>query len=778
MTSALPAATIFAAALDQAARPSSDPLAPGTQLGDYRIVRLIGAGGMGVVYLADQLEPVQRQVAIKLLQRELHGSLGLAYFNVERQALAQMQHPAIAQVYDAGTTPSGNPFFVMEYVDGEPITDAADRHQLNTSARIELYIRLCMGVHHAHQKGIVHRDIKPNNVLVAQVDQQLQPKLIDFGVALAVGSSASLVSSSARDRVGTAAYMSPEQSGMQQLDVDTRTDVYSLGVLLADLLQPRRIAPVNSAPPPTLSAGDEPTEVAAERVSSGLALEQLAPELAAIIGKATELDRERRYASAAALADDLGRYLKHERVLAYPDSRLYRLRKLVRRNRLAIVATAFALAGLLTGAVATTLSLIEAREQRAVAVAAAARAQVEAAKSAQTAEFLTHVFDAIKPRRAGVLDKTLMRVTLDEAVLRAERELKDQPEVLASIQLSLGSAYRSLGDYKTSLKLLRAAELGFSQTRGADSQTTLNAASERLLAMVENGEFEAALKDAKTLYAVAEKNFGANSLTTMALLHVVGYSQWLGGDAKAAEKTLLQELQTRLKFQPENAEEVIGIHSNLGAVYGQMGRFDEGVEQVTRAIEQLTPAGEPYGGQALNDLVVRASLNQMRGKPDLVIADLAPNLEAIRKTNGEVHPASTAAAANLGSALAELGRLDEAAPYYRTALANSRLLYPPSDVRIAYALHNAGAFARRRGEFAQSLTLQNEAFSVFKASGSKNGIFVGELHSGLAGAYEGLKQLSTARQQRELAIAAFVAAVGAEHPRTQEEQALLKKMPR
>jgi eukaryotic-like serine/threonine-protein kinase len=776
MTTDIPA-TIFAAALDQAARPSSDPLTPGTRLGDYRIVRLIGAGGMGVVYLADQLEPVQRPVAIKLLQRELHGSLGLAYFNVERQALAQMQHPAIAQVYDAGTTPSGNPFFVMEYVDGEPITDAANHHQLNTTARIELYIKLCMGVHHAHQKGIVHRDIKPNNVLVAQVDQQLWPKLIDFGVALAVGSSANPVSSSARDRVGTAAYMSPEQSGMQQLDVDTRTDVYSLGVLLADLLQPRQVVAPSAELPPTLAANDAPTEVNASHTGSGLALGKLPSELSAIITKATEQDRELRYASAAALAEDLRRYLKFERVLAYPDSRLYRLRKLVRRNRLAIGAATLAMLGLIVGAVATTYSLIEAREQRSVAEAAAERALVEARKNAQTAEFLTHVFDAIKPRRAGVLDKTLMRVTLDEAVLRADRELQDQPEVRATIQFSLGAAYRSLGDFKTSLKLLGAAEEGFSQTRGADSESRLKTAAERLEAMVDNGDFDTALGEAQALYEVALRKFGANSEVTMSLLHVVGFAEWLSGDPKAAEKTLKQELATRLQFQPADAEKVLGLHSNLGTVYGQMGRFEEAIEQVTRSLDQLVRPGEPLSAHALGDLIVRASLNQMRNKPELVIADLAPNMESIRKTHGEVHPATTAAAANLGSALAELGRLDEAEPYYRTTLDNARLLYPPGDIRIAYALHNAGAFARRRGEFAQSLTLQNEANEVFKASGSKSGMFAAELHSGMAGAYEGLKRFIEARAERERAIATLIDAVGADHARTKEEQAALAKLP-
>lgn len=768
--STLPQPTVFENALNRLAQSTSDVLPGGTDLGDYRIVKLLGAGGMGLVYLADQLQPVRRQVAIKLLKHELHGSLGLAYFNVERQAIAQMQHPAIAQVFDAGTTASGNPFFVMEYVDGEPITEAADRASLATAARLEIFVKLCMGVHHAHQKGVVHRDIKPSNVLVAAVDQALSPKLIDFGVALAIGSSNAPLSSSARDRVGTAAYMSPEQAGLNALDVDIRSDVYSLGVLLADLLSPRLQASPSKAAPPTLNPANAPTEMSAEPKPGRPQLAPHDPELQAIIKKACQVDRELRYASAAALADDVRRFLAFERVLAWPDSRMYRLRKLIRRNRLAIAAAGIALLGVLGGGISTWISLTDAREQRAVAVAAAERATIEAAKSQKTAEFLTNVFDSVRPRRAGLLDKTLLRLTLDEGVKRAASELKDQPEVLASIQFSLGQAYSALGDFKTAQPLLRAAEVGFTQTRGANSPLTFEVAAARIKSLADAGEFKEAQAQGHKIYKDAVAALGERSPSALDVLHSIAYAQWQGGDPQKAEKSLKEALRLRETFQKADDPAILAIRSNLGAVYGGLGRFDDAVAQVTEVIDRAGANPKLNPEEYLGDLIVRASLNQMRGQPDAVIADLEPNLAAIRQVHGDLHPTTNAALANLASALAQNGRMAEAAPLYAESLAIGRQLYTGNNIRLAYSLHNFGSFERRSGRLSEALKYEFEALAMADAVGSKDGVFKGEIHSGIAAAQSGLKQTELAKRNRLLALDYFTKALGADHPRSKEER--------
>ena len=773
-----PEATIFSKALDEATRDRQDPLAPGTVLGDYRIVRLLGAGGMGVVYLADQFAPVRRQVAVKLLQFELQDSLGLAYFNVERQALAQMQHPAIAQVYDAGTTAQGHPYFVMEYVAGDAITLAADAESLDRAARIGLFIKLCMGVNHAHQKGVVHRDIKPSNVLVQKVDGELQPKLIDFGVALAAGAQ-DAPSTSARDRVGTAAYMSPEQAGAFNMDVDTRTDVYSLGIMLKDLLTVRVMPKPGFARPPTLSAQPrDVTEIRAHTADTALDDSALDPELRAITRKATAQNREMRYASAAALADDLQRYLRHERVLAFPDSRSYRLRQLVRRNRLGIGAAALALVGIIAGTIAAGYGLIEAREQRAAALESADLARLEAIKSAQIAKFMTEVFEGTDPVRAGALDKQLLRLILDEAVQRAARELKDSPTVSAGIKHSLGRAYRSIGEEKVALTLLMEAEALYEGAFGKLDQRTLQVATERLQTQVDQGDIKQAIVESQALYALSLARYGAMSETALGLKYITGYAQWMSGQPKEAEQNLRELLKMRTALSHASkptTPNIWRLHSNLAAIYGSTGRFDEAMLEIELSIKQLEESLGADHASTLADRVVRASLNQRRQRSDLVIDDLGPRIARIREVFGTVHPTTVAAIANLGSALAESGKLDEAEPYYVEALATARKLYPPGNIRIAYTEHNFGNFQRRRGNFTAAVASQLEALKIAEASEASDPVFVGELYSSLAAAYLSLGQLEQSRDYRRRAIALFSDNMGAQHPRTLDEIADAKK---
>jgi hypothetical protein len=374
----------------------------GSWIGRYHLLEKIGEGGFGVVFMAEQEKPVRRRVALKVIKLGMDTREVVARFEAERQALAMMDHPNIAKVLDAGATEAGRPYFVMELVRGSPLTEYADKRKLNTKARIELAVLVCRAVQHAHSKGVIHRDLKPSNVLVTVADDKAVPKVIDFGIAKATQSKLTdrTLFTSHRQLIGTPQYMSPEQADSDGVDVDTRTDVYSLGVLLYELLvgttpmdakalrsaafeaMRKMIREVDPAKPSTkLSAlGDTAATVAAARGTNAKELSrQLHGELDWIVMKALEKDRSRRYETAAAMADDLGRYLGGEAVLAGPMAGTYRLKKTLKRYRVAVLTGGVIAAVLLLGVFGTTSGLIWARHEAALAVLSERRATDQAA---------------------------------------------------------------------------------------------------------------------------------------------------------------------------------------------------------------------------------------------------------------------------------------------------------------------------------------------------------------------------------------------------------------
>ncbi len=348
---------------------------PGTQIGRYKLLQQIGEGGMGTVFMAEQTKPIARRVALKIIKPGMDSKAVVARFEAERQALAMMDHPSIAKVLDAGTTESGRPYFVMELVKGIPITEYCDAHKLPLRQRLDLFIQVCQAVQHAHQKGIIHRDIKPSNVLVAKYDNQPVPKIIDFGVAKAISQrlTEKTMFTQFGQIVGTLEYMSPEQAQFNQLDVDTRSDIYSLGVLLYELLtgetpfdgkrlrssafeEVLRILREEEPPRPSnriSTLGDKAATVSGNRAcEAGELGTSLRGDLDWIVMKSMDKDRGRRYETAIAFAADLQRYLDDEPVVARPPSTGYRLRKFVKRNRSLAVSGSIAICALLIGFVA------------------------------------------------------------------------------------------------------------------------------------------------------------------------------------------------------------------------------------------------------------------------------------------------------------------------------------------------------------------------------------------------------------------------------------------
>ena len=392
---------------------SRDPVdRPGTRIGRYKLLQQIGEGGCGVVWMAEQEEPVRRRVALKVIKLGMDTKAVIARFDAERQALALMDHPNIARVFDAGATESGRPFFVMELVPGVPITKYCDQHNLSTAARLGLFAQVCHAVQHAHQKGIIHRDLKPSNILVTLHDGEPMPKVIDFGIAKATQGRLTdhTLFTAFEQFIGTPAYMSPEQAEMAGMDIDTRSDIYSLGVLLYELLtgrppfdpksllqagldEIRRIIREVEPPKPstrltTLTDSDRDSIARQRGIAPGQLPLLLRGDLDWIVMKALEKNRSRRYETASGLALDIQRHLQHEPVFARPPTALYRLSRLIRRNRLVFSAAAAVALTLVAGTIFSTLQALRARRAEQVAAVERATAQEERGRAEDLLGFM------------------------------------------------------------------------------------------------------------------------------------------------------------------------------------------------------------------------------------------------------------------------------------------------------------------------------------------------------------------------------------------------------
>ncbi len=690
------------------------PTQSGTYIGPYKLVEEIGEGGMGSVFMALQKKPVRRTVALKVIKPGMDSKQVVSRFEAERQALAMMDHPNIAKVHDGGTTESGRPYFVMELVKGIPITDYCDDHRLTNNERLELFRDVCSAVHHAHQKGIIHRDLKPSNILVTQLDGKPLPKIIDFGIAKAISGhlmDESFVTGFSQ-LVGTPIYMSPEQTELTATDIDTRSDVYSMGVLLYQLItgitpfdrdrmssvsfdEVRRIVREEDPPRPStrLSTLDAALETVAEKrhTDPRTLSHEVSGELDSIVMKALEKDRTRRYESANELAKDVQRYLDDEPVEACPPSTLYRLSKFTRRHRTVAVATvAVALALFLGAGIATDQAiratkaetaaedqLQVAKVQQRLAEESAQRerdlrVEADAARkqAEQTADFLVEIFRSPDPERDG--RQITVAEMLDKAKGCVEKEFFEDQPLQAKLLGAIGETYLGLGLIRESLELAQESHDMLVSAVGTEHGDTLRSASNLASTYAKMQQFDQALTLYKQVLRTRKEKLGLEHPDTLMAMSDVGDTYWRMKRFEESIPMFGEMVRLSKRVLGEDHPSTLRGQAELGWNYMDGGQPDKATLILNEAVQKCRkalPPGHPTTLLCMHNL---GGVYCAQRQFDMAFSLLDEALKISKKNLRPEHPDALRALTTMAFIHWWVGNLDQSVPLFKEALALHR----------------------------------------------------------------------------------------------------------
>ncbi|MEE2908638.1 MAG: serine/threonine-protein kinase [Planctomycetota bacterium] len=751
---------------------SGHDVGPGDSLGPYRIIGILGEGGMGIVYLATQAAPVRRRVALKVLKPGMDSKAVLARFQAEQQAMALMDHSGITTVLQTGLTPAGRPWFAMEYIEGERLDVYCDRKRLDTNSRLKLFARICDAVQHAHQKGVIHRDLKPSNILVTLDDNGIaQPHIIDFGIAKATSQplTEETLLTSHGQLVGTLAYMSPEQLNVSADFVDTRSDVYALGVILYELLsgqlpfEPGTMhedgidsirKTIRDTTPPKPSTRltsidrEEAARIAGARNTRIEDLErQLRRELEWIPLKALRKAPDERYTSPESLASDVRRYLGGEPLEAGPPSRVYRMKKILKKNKVPAATTA-GFVFLLLAATAVSLSLLWSANE------AKLQAQQEATRAEAVQAFVTNMLASVDPRKAGSMDKALMKLVLSDAAERVGENFQNQPQVEANIQQIIGSTYHHLGLHDQAERHLEKSVALYRGSLGDQDANTTKSIMERANLAMNRGQYDKAeagyrevLNTRRTLLGEehpetleTQSNLGellrrqgyldeAMDLVSRTLeanrrirgnenrytLHTIdnmGILMAMSGDYEQAEEYFIEAQDIRIQTMGEEHPETLHSMGNMATLYWSQERFDEAHAQYLRVLEiRLRVEGDEHpstlrlqGNLAglLQDMERYDECEQIRRKV----------LKTKQRVLGEAHPSTLNEYIGLGSYYLTQAQLEEAEHWFQLAWEGRRETLGDDHPDTLSAKARIGMVMRDIGRYEESQAYLEDVYAM------------------------------------------------------------------